>query len=104
MSRIEARIETKIEAYNIGVAGSGMSTTLRRLDEQNFQIEAYNIGVAGSGMSTMLGKFSDVYEKVDVGTIMDDAETKFIDQHLLDKFMVVGACQEEVGKQDTFVK
>ncbi len=57
----------------------------------NFQLSHFNVGVGGSGKSTMLGKFSDVYEKVDVGTIMDDAETKFTDQHLLDKFMVVGA-------------
>ncbi len=57
----------------------------------NFQVCHYNIGVGGSGKSTILGKFSQVYDTIDIGTIMDDAEEKFTDQHLVDKLLIIGA-------------
>ncbi len=57
----------------------------------NFEVTHFNWGVAGSGKSTILGKFSGVYEKSDVGTIMDDAQEKFVDEHLVGKLLVVGA-------------
>ncbi len=57
----------------------------------NFQVCHFNIGVAGSGKSTILGKYAEIYDATDVGTIMDDAEQKFTDQHLHNAFLVVGA-------------
>ncbi len=57
----------------------------------NYQMTPYVVGVGGSGKSSIFSKYSECYEKVDVGTIMDDVETTFTDQHLLDKLLVVGA-------------
>ncbi len=57
----------------------------------NWGLGTAYVGVAGSGKSTLVKEFiTGIYEKSDIGYIMDDCEQNFTDQHLRNVNVVAG--------------
>jgi len=56
-------------------------------DLDNWQFFPFIKGVAGTGKSTLLDIFSGIYDKMDTGIMMSQAQTNFSIEHLADAFV-----------------